>query len=160
MEWQIEQQTAKSCGFKSTGPPDWIWHTQKASVLTKLRDSRVKLGLTTLTVTPDARLEYDKLLVTESANAEVLRQLKDAKKAQKKDQAEKVESGELTGPGFEYDSDGWAIIEPGESTIWRHDKYKPPALPTELCTVCSTPVYFHEKHDPAVCLDCEFSDEL
>jgi hypothetical protein len=155
-EWQKEQQTAKSCGFKSTGPPDWIWRTTKAAVLTKLRNSRALVGLTTLTVTPDARQNYDRLVIVENANAEVLKQLKDSKKAQKK---ESQESG-AHGAGFEYDQNGWAIIEPADSTIWQHVKYKAPSPPADLCTVCSTPVYFHEKHDPPVCLECEFSEEL
>jgi len=155
LEWQKEQQTAKSSGFKSTGPPDWIWRTTKASVLTKLRNSRVEAGLTTLTVTPDARAEYDKLLVVEAANAAVLKELKDAKKTQKKDLAESGASG------FEYDADGWAIIDAGDSPIWTIEKYKVSAFPTERCSVCQTPVYHYEKHDPVpVCLECEFSEEL
>jgi hypothetical protein len=157
LEWQKEQQTAKSSGFKSTGPPDWIWRTAKASVLTKLRNSRVEAGLTTLTVTPDARAEYDKLLIVEAANASVLKQLKDAKKTQKKDLAE---SG-ADGSGFQYDSDGWAIVDRGDLPIWTIAKYKVSAFPTERCTVCQTPVYHYEQHDPvAVCLECEFSEDL
>lgn len=153
--WQTEQATAKSSGFKSSGPPDWVWWTKKASVLTKLRDSRVESGLTTLTVTPDARLEYDKLVQTEARNADVLKQLKDAKKAQKKDMADQP-----GGTGFEYDADGWAIIDKGDAAVWSHVKYKAPSLPTELCTVCRTPVYYHERRSPAVCLECEFPDDF
>ena len=156
-EWQMEQTAAKKAGFKSSGPPDWIWRTKKAGVLTKLRDSRVEVGLTTLTVTPDARLEYDKLVITEAANADVLKQLRDAKKAQKK---EKRETADTRGTGFEYDSDGWAVIDAGDSPVWTAVKYRPAAFPTERCTVCQTPVYYCEKRDPAVCLDCEFSEEL
>lgn len=154
-EWQKEQQTTKSSGFKSSGPPDWIWWTKKASVLTKLRDSRVSLGLTTLTVTPDARLEYDKLVQTEAANAEVLRQLKEAKKAQKKDAADQP-----GGTGFQYDAEGWAIVDADDSPVWAATKYNVSAFPTERCTVCQTPVYYYEKRDPAVCLECEFSEDL
>lgn len=153
--WSTEQTAVKQAGFKSSGPPDWIWWTKKASVVTKLRDSRVSLGLTTLTVTPDARLEYDKLVQTEAANSEVLRQLKEAKKAQKKDAAD--QSG---GTGFQYDAEGWAIIDKGDSPVWTATKYNISAFPTERCTVCQTPVYHYEKRDPAVCLECEFSEEL
>jgi hypothetical protein len=151
--WHTEQATAKQAGFKSSGPPDWIWRTGKAAVLTKLRMNRPVSGLT---ISTDARIEYDRLKSIEDANAAVVKQLKDAKKAQKK---ELQESG-TGGTGFEYDQDGWAVIEPADSTIWRPDKYKPPVPPAEHCTVCSTPIYFHERHDPPICLECEFSEEL
>lgn len=151
--WSTEQTAAKQAGFKTTGPPDWLWTAKKAAVLTKLRTVKPTSGCT---ISTDARLNYDRLKAVEDANAEVLRQLKDAKKSPKKETAEKIESGEITGTGFEYDQDGWAIIEPLDSGIL-HVKYIPP-LPTEFCTVCHEPVYFFERHDPLVCLDCEFQE--
>ena len=156
LEWQTEQQTAKSSGFKSSGPPEWLWTTSKAAVLTKLKAARQSGGLTVLTIAASALENYNRLVAVEAANAEVLKQLKDAKKAQKKD---REESG-VGGSGFEYDADGYAIIDKGDSPIWTMEKYKVSVFPTERCTVCHTPVYLYEKHDPPVCLECEFSEDL
>src|SRR5665213_1685444 len=87
-EWQTEQQTAKSSGFKSSGPPEWLWTTSKAAVLTKLKAARQSGGLTVLTIAASALENYNRLVAVEAANAAVLKELKDAKKAQKKAVAE------------------------------------------------------------------------
>jgi hypothetical protein len=151
--WSDDQQAVKQAGFKTEGPPSWVWLTQRAKPLTALRNSKPLSGLT---ITPQALENYNRLLKQEEANAKVKKQLKEAKKAQK------IERQENSGSGsFQYDSEGWAIIEPGESKIWTNkNKYIPPSPPSILCSVCNTPIYFYERQDPPLCLDCEITEEF
>jgi hypothetical protein len=152
--WSNDQQAAKKAGFRTEGPPNWVWLTQRVKPLIALKKSKPLSGLT---ITSEALENYNRLLAQEEANAAVKKQLKEAKKAQKEKQIE--ESGSTS---FQYDKDGWAVIDPGESTIWSEKtKFIPPPLPTELCSVCRTPIYFYEQHEPiALCLDCECPKEF
>jgi hypothetical protein len=147
--FSADKDLVSAAGMNCTGPPDWVWHCSKAKVLQALR------GKAQMSISPEAMQNFERLRAQEAANAEVLKALRDAKKAQKR---EKAESG--TGTGFEYDEDGWAIIEPGESQIWSRNKYVPPPPPSTLCGVCKTPIYAYECQEPPLCLDCEFAEEL
>jgi hypothetical protein len=135
-----DKESLSQAGMKCTGPPTWIWWTGKSATLSALR----KLA-TGMTISPEARQNYDRLLAQETANAAILKQLKEARKAQKRAEVE-------TGPEIDWDS-----IEPTEEI---HRKYVPPSPPSIVCTVCCTPVYYYESQDPPLCLDCEFADEF
>jgi hypothetical protein len=152
--WSSDQQIVKSVGFKCEGPPEWRWVAFRAAVLTKLKTVKPMSGLT---ITPEALENYNRLQAQETANALVKKALKDAKKAQKKEKADTNEE-QGTGTSFKYDTDGWAIVEPGESKIW--NKFIPPAQPSTLCSVCRTPVYWYESQEPPLCLDCEFLEDF
>ena len=152
--WAADQQAVKAAGFKTEGPPSWVWLTQRAGPLTKLRTNRPNSGLS---ITTEALENYNRLEAQETANAAVKKALKDAKKAQKKEKADTDEK-HGTGTSFRYDADGWAIIELGESKIW--NKFIPPVPPSTLCSVCRTPVYWYESQEPLLCLDCEFLEEF
>ena len=149
-----DQQAVKTAGFITDGPPNWVWLTHRVKPLIALRKLKPLSGLT---ITQEALTNYNRLLAQEEANEAVKKQLKEAKKVQKEKQNEESDS-----TSFQYDKDGWAIIDPGESTIWSEKtKFIPPAPPTELCSVCRTPVYFYEQHEPILlCLDCEFPDDF
>ena len=142
--WSNDQQSVKSAGFKTEGPPNWVWLTQRALPLTTLRDSKPLSGLT---ITSDALENYKRLKAQEDLNAAVKAQFKAARKDLKKD--------ETSLKGFEMSPEGFLslIVEPVEFKIW---KLIPPPSPLLLCRVCQSPVYFYESQNPPICLDCEF----
>ena len=144
-DFRPDQAAAKKAGFRTAGPPDWVWRTSKANPLTKLRKTRPESGLT---ITPDALLNYNRLKAQEDQNAAILAQLKAEKAAQKADSVEEETDGE-----FVYEK-----FDQNEASLYV--RYIPPLPPTTLCHVCQTPVYFYECQSPPTCLDCEFDAGL
>jgi hypothetical protein len=136
--WALDQQALKEAGFKTSGPPDWVWATGKAGPLTTLRALKPVLGLT---ITSEALQNYNRLKEQEDRNAEVRKALKEAKKLAKREFDPKI---------------NWDDIKPEPIFYVR---YTPPPPPSTLCSVCRTPVYYYECQDPIpLCLDCEFEE--
>jgi hypothetical protein len=150
--WAPEQQAVKAAGFRTEGPPDWKWVSFRAGVLTKLKSALPASGLS-ITITPAALTQYQRLKTQEDTNAAVRAALK----------AHRKELGKVEDPskGFEFVTgpEGFLIaaIEPGESPIW---KPSPASVSPLRCSVCQTAVYSFEKTDPPTCLDCEFDPGL
>ena len=152
--WTSDKESASQAGMKCIGPPEWIWQTAKCHPLSTLRENRPQSGLT---ITAEALQQYNKLKSQEDSNAAVKIQLETAKKALKKEQKfqqrlEKPPESDIEHGEFDYFK-----IEPVES---RYVSPPNPTLPSLLCLVCSTPVYFYECQEPfPLCLDCEFSEK-
>jgi hypothetical protein len=149
-DFQSDLAAVKAAGFKTDGPPEWIWHTSKAGPLTKLRLERPASGLT---ISPDARLQYTSLATVEENNARVKAELAGHTKALKKKL--KVEVEQVTN----------AVHIPPKGYIDASDLLpyvsvcKPsnpsPNKSSAACIICGDPVWFFEKQDPPTCLWCE-----
>ena len=138
---------AKAAGFKTEGAPGWVWYATKAAQLTKLKANRPPQ----LTITPEAREQYNALAAMEEANAKIKAEAKKHETAQKKIQKEKKQ-----------DENAWVI--PSKGYIDASDlppispsatKYTPPPPPTTLCIICGDPIYSYELQSPPTCLWCE-----
>jgi hypothetical protein len=146
--WASDKDSAQSAGLKCIGPPAWVWWCAKTTPLTELKENRPSSGLT---ITKQALEMYLSIKAVEDKNAEVKAQLLSAKKALKKQKTiETASESEIYDESFSY-----GRVKPEDRDIWINP-YIPPATPTTLCSVCSTPVYFYELQDPPTCLDCEF----
>lgn len=135
-DFQKEQALVKSLGFKTTGPPDWVWYTKRIEILHRLQKDRPESGLT---MSPDARRKYD-------IDKMVFDHKKDKKKQAREDDK------------FEF------VLPPGKEYLGREDL--PPStykfefvsttpVPELRCGGCGTPVWFYERQDPPLCLWCE-----
>ena len=77
-DFQGDLDAVKAAGFKTDGPPAWIWHTNKVAVLNSLRtSSRPASGLT---IDNDALAVYVPLNIIAQKNAEIKQQLKEERK--------------------------------------------------------------------------------
>src|SRR6266568_3066253 len=85
-QWQADLEAAKAAGFKTNGPPAWIWSVSKATAIARLRKNRPASGLT---ITREALEKFQTRLPEEEKNAALLEVLKEAKKRLKK--IEKIE---------------------------------------------------------------------
>lgn len=79
-DFASEQPLVKSVGFKTDGPPAWVWYSYKSEPLTKLRENKPAV----LTISPEARAEYNRLHEVELRNATIKAQMKEAAKQLKK----------------------------------------------------------------------------
>ena len=143
--WQEDLDTAKAAGFRTEGPPAWIWKTQKASVLNALKELKPKSGLT---ITPEALEKYKSLNERETKNAELKKNLKKALKDLKKE-ADKNDPTTL----YDYTAKGYIVasdLPPLPPFVSTHPQ---PIPPKEKCMICDDPLYFYERED--ICLHCE-----
>jgi hypothetical protein len=142
--WQEDLDLAKSAGFRTAGPPEWVWSTQKASVLNTLRELKPKSGLT---LTELALEKYKVINERERQKAELKKQYETARKAVKK-------AAVACDPTTEYDftEKGYKDAQDFPPTNFRWD-FKPPASPKNVCLICDEPVWFYEKDN--ICLHCE-----
>lgn len=85
--WRNEQAIASGAGFKTDGPPAWVWRTRKAAVVTKLKESRSSLSA--LSITYEALDAYNRLLAIEQKNAELKAWAKEQKKKLERDEERK-----------------------------------------------------------------------
>jgi hypothetical protein len=152
-DFQGDLDAVRAAGFKTDGPPDWVWYSQRAGPLTKLRENRPASGLT---ITAEARAEYIPLAQVEAKNAETKAQFAEHKKTLKK----KLEVEEQETKAFVIPKKGYidATDLPVMTPIER--PYVSPPPPKEKCFICGSPVYFYEKQDPPTCLWCEIKGEL
>lgn len=154
--WEVEFSTdfqgdlvaVKAAGFKTEGPPEWVWYSYKAEPLQKLRENRPASGLT---ITPEAREQFTALVTVEAKNAETKAQLAEHNKVLKKNlKTQKLDATALVIPEKGYID---ATDLPLHET--EYVSYVPPSPPDTLCIVCKTPIYFYELQDPSICLFCE-----
>jgi hypothetical protein len=147
-DFQGDLEAVKAAGFKTDGPPEWVWYSYKASPLTKLRENRPASGLT---ITTEAKEQYAPLAAVEANNEKVKAEFAKHKKVLAKKLKEEKEEGKATPiPEKGYiDASDLPPMPPS------NQKYNPPPCPKLRCFVCDSPVYFYEKQDPPTCLWCE-----
>ena len=134
-----EQPRVKVAGFKTDGPPSWVWYSIKAEALTKLRESRPAV----LTISPEARTEYARLKEVEDRNAAVKAQLAEHKKALKKKL--KTDKQDSIKPNEYFDEMLQCVctkVEPKPSCI--ANPFVRPAPPEITCFICGCPIYWYE----------------
>lgn len=129
--------------FKTTGPPNWIWYTQKASSLNKLRKLEPKSGVE---ITELALDKYKFLNENETKNLEVKKQFKKLQQSLGQFRFDEYFDQELQVTCF-------VVKPPDEPFVW---DYRPPAPPTVLCLECDSPMYF-PFDDKAYCVWCEIT---
>ena len=137
--WRDDVDHVKAAGFRTDGPPQWIWHTAKASTLNKLRKNPPKSGLA---ITELALLQYTTLNKQELEKEEFRRKFKKA--------AQEISSCHWK----EYiDPDTGItckVVEPADKPFtW---KYTPPPFPEAYCFICGSPVFDYEGTD--LCMWC------
>jgi len=141
--WRDDMELVRSLGFKTTGPPSWIWHTSQISLLEKLRDRRPKSGLTITEVA----LEKYKFLKEQSSKKQELKKLfiKDKK-------ASETTAADKKCKEYEDPRTGIVCVYVPTATEKFNWKYTPPAPPTNYCFMCGDFVYDYEGTD--LCLWC------
>ncbi len=143
----------KNAGFKTDGPPAWVWYTAKIPVLNKLREHKPVSGLT---ITPDALEVYKVQAEQEARKAELKKQFSVLEKKAKKERKDKEQEAATS-----------TLFNIPEGQIWIGPEDLPPKPPfvSELpvpvphkgpwCHVCGQPVYLYELQEPPTCLWCE-----
>lgn len=148
-DFQGDLSAVKAAGFKTDGPPSWVWWTTKVPVLQKLRENRPASGLT---ITPEGLEIYKQLEEAFSKNAAVKAEAAKVIKAQKKAREEERHYTPVVIP---------------EGKIWIGPEDLPPTppfvsstiippSPSLRCITCKDPVYKEfELAEPPICLWCE-----
>lgn len=134
-------ESVRAAGFKTTGSPAWIWHTQKAVTLNKLRDLKPKSGL----VITEVALEKYKFLNDQDVRKQELKKefLKQKKQAEQSNDTWQEYDDPETGLRCK-------IVPAAESKfVW---KYTPPPAPELSCFMCGSPLYLFDY--PDLCLWC------
>lgn len=141
----------KAAGFRTDGPPAWIWHTQKIAVLNKLRENKPASGLT---ITPEALEVYKPLALQEEQNQAVKKQLAEVKKKVKKERKKQDAASDSPLTGLT-DEKWWIDAEdlPPSSTTYISSFVVPPP-PDLSCSLCQQPVYPYEYPEIPMCLWC------
>lgn len=153
-DFASEQPLVKAVGFKTDGPPAWVWYSYKSEPLTKLRENKPSV----LTISADARSEYNRLHVVEQRNAEIKAQMQTATKELKKKL--KTEKQDAAKPD-EY-------LDPETGIICQKIAPKPPIRveslanlkkdpPAEKCVICGDGLYDYEYplSGPKACFWCQ-----
>jgi hypothetical protein len=150
-DFQGDLSAVKSAGFKpDTSSGAWIWATQKAAVLNKIRKNKPASGLT---ITEEAYAAYLPLAETEEKNLEVKKLMK---KAQKEAKKKPVLNADV--PDHDCGEHCWIGPKDVPALPPYVSSYVPSPLPDLRCFVCSTPVYeeYMLTEPFPVCLWCEF----
>jgi hypothetical protein len=179
--WQADQAAASDAGFRTAGPPAWIWRATRAAVLDKLKTNRPASGLT---ITKEALDAYNRLRAIEDRDAELKKFAKEQKKLQKKEQEHRQieserEPGDEVEPEYEVRHyrkvpEYWkgkheiTRADLPADVMARLDQRQPipvrKAEPIGKCKVCGEATYDPEESD--FCLWCsgrgeeQFLDEL
>lgn len=145
----LEQPLIKAAGFKTDGPPAWVWYSYKSEPLTKLRETFLKAPNadvnrpSNLTISPEARTEYAALKVVEDRNAATKAQFAEQKKVLKKKLKE--DKQDAAQPGMYMDEElGFMCVLVEPKAVIRLSEYVPPPPPNITCFICSVPVYSYE----------------
>lgn len=184
-QWTLDQSAASSAGFHTDGPPSWCWHTQKASVLTKLKaQTSASASPLPLSITKPALDAYNRLRAIEERDDELKKLAKEEKKRQKREKEKREIKAVLGDESIEPEYIGQHYHEipeywKGKVEITRSDlpadilvRYiqrehvrSTQAMPIGKCKICGDPTYdFIE--DPDLCFWCggngeeKFMEEL
>lgn len=141
--WREDMELVRSVGFHTTGSPDWIWHTTKASILNKLRENPPKSGLS---ITELALQRYEQIDQQDKKKTEIKKEFQKAKKAAER----------------EINASNWKeFIDPETGIVCKEVppletqvvwNYTPPPPPDAMCFICGSPVYDYDY--PDLCLWC------
>lgn len=135
--FKTDLDLAKAAGFRTTGPPNWIWYTQGLKVLKALK----KVHPDPIPISTEALQKYKDFQEAEDRKAETKKIVKELK-------------AKLTVPVVEIEDEIWIRVEP--KPFVRTNVYRPPAPPEIRCTFCGDPVYDYERLEPVpICLWCE-----
>lgn len=152
-------QAVKTAGFRTSGPPTWIWWTNKLPVLNKLRENKPASGLS---ITEDAYQQYLRLTEIEKVNEAARAQFAPIKEKQEKEKKERRKK--------EIKDQNYVTVEipkkPGEDYDFIGKEDSPSSPPYEhktpilahtgsFCVYCNAPVHFYELQSPPTCLYCE-----
>jgi hypothetical protein len=75
-EWKNDLECAKNAKFKTSGPPYWVWYTDKVKNLKFLQQNKPSSGLE---ITTEALEEFRKADEKENEHLKIVKQFKDAK---------------------------------------------------------------------------------
>lgn len=151
-DFNDEQPRVKAAGFKTDGPPAWAWYSFKSEPLTKLRENRPA----TLTISPEARVEYTRLKEVEDRNAATKALLAEHKKALKKKL--KTDKQDAMKPDEYFDEVLQAVclkVPPKDTCTEK--PFVRPTPPETTCFICGEPVYWYEfaEGQKPACLYCQ-----
>jgi hypothetical protein len=139
--WRDNMELVRLVGFKTTGPPDWIWHTSKAAILNKLRSKSQSLVITEL-----AFEKYKLLNEQEQSKIELKKRFLKAKTLA----AREINSNNWKEYFDEQTGVMCKIVEPvTDKFVW---KYEPPPPPGLRCFMCGQPLYCFDLSD--ICTWC------
>lgn len=154
-DFQGDLASVKVSGFKTDGPPEWIWYSYKAEPLTKLRENRPASGLT---ITPEAREQFTSLATVEANNAKIKTELAAHNKELKKklkvaDQDAKASAG----PKMKMCAEGYLCISREDLPPMppREGAYVAPVWDGPRCSICQSALLPFERHNPNICMWCE-----
>jgi len=146
-DWKLEQPIAKAAGFKTDGPPQWVWSTHKIKPVIKLVKNKPASGLA---MSKQAFQKYTELKQEHDRNEALRKQMKEARKAAADQSDDPSISGMCT------------LVIPAKGYIDRTDISVVPSLVerqiitpmqfTGWCLVCGDELAFYEHYD--ICLWC------
>lgn len=160
-DFRTEQPLVKAAGFKTDGPPTWVWYSIKAAPLTKLRETKGPSVI--LTISSEARAEYIRLKELEDRNAATKALLSEHTKTLKKklnnDKKEKTAQS-ISASYFDVEKGVW--VDPPPPPPCPTNQPAPPAFvrplpPPERCIICQDPLYSYEYDVVLACLWCQKS---
>jgi hypothetical protein len=148
-DFASEQPLAKAVGFKTDGPPAWVWYSYKSEPLTKLRENRPAI----LNINADARTEYLSLKVVEDRNVATKAALAGHKKELKKKLKEAKQ--DALRPSEYMTEHGFVALRVACKEFASAHPYIRPAPPQITCFICESPVYSYEYDQTPSCMWCQ-----
>lgn len=149
----------KAAGFKTDGPPGWVWWTVKLASLNKLRENKPISGLS---INESAFQQYTHLSAMEAKNEEARAKfapIKDEQnKAKKQRKREEIVERNYTKTAIPHKPEELYDFIGAEDLLPMESKWAAPERPPwtgSVCVCCQQPVYFYELQDPLTCLWCE-----
>jgi hypothetical protein len=149
-DFQNDLDAVKTAGFRTSGPPEWIWFAPAPGIkaLDRLRKIQSNLQITELA------LQHYKSLTQKFEQKQNLR--KQFKQAQK--QAKKTEPASIKDMYFDEELQFWcAIVKP--PTEIEFIPYVRPPYPEEKCLLCDAPLWPPFEDGRSFCMYCEKQNE-
>src|SRR5579863_6839445 len=141
--WKSDVDLLKIAGFKTDGPPNWIWKTERIAPLDYLKKHKPESGL----FITELALEKYTFLKEQNEKKKVLK--KELEKLKREVQAHSAPKWE------EYSDEETGItcfvVKPSE-TKFKLD-YVAPKPSDVLCFICGSPLYLFDL--PDICLWCD-----
>lgn len=154
-DFQSDLEAVKLAGFRTFGPPEWVWYASPPGVkaLNRLRDIKPQSGLTLTEVAFNKyKIASEKL---EQKDA-LKKQFKDAQKIAKKQSKDPKISGltELVIPEKGY-------IDSSDLPLFKSTWDKPVFIkPDSMCIVCGDALYLPFPDYPDICGWCDIQQQI
>jgi len=141
--WSDDKNALQVAGFRTSGPPDWIWSTSKSANLNKLKKLSPKSGII---LTELALSKYQAQEKHAAEKAALKKQYKKLRTEADRDLKQpKYKTAVDPDLGFTY-----LVVEPKPSNfVWTPPKRN---LPDGFCIVCGVGLYAPDY--PDICLWC------